>query len=119
MTVKEVKNIVNEAASAKENSVDDSFADILQNKMEDFLSKVTNIMGKSIDELPVHKKVPKEIEDAANELHSCHAIWLYYQFLFPGFPGFFSFLENTSCFVTLFSFMRLIVLSFSRIVCFK
>ena len=74
MTVKDIKNIVNEAVIAKENSEDASFAQILQNTVENFLSKVTNVMGKPIDKLSIHKKVPKEIEDAANELYSSHAI---------------------------------------------
>lgn len=74
MKVKDINLIILAAVAVKEKSDDPTFAEILQNQIEVFLSKIEQVMGKSIDALSANKKVPKEIEDAANKLNECHSL---------------------------------------------
>lgn len=87
MTVNELRFIILEAVRAKENSTDGTFAEVLQTEIEALMSKVEQVMEKSIDALSANKKLPKEIEEAANKLNECHSLWVIYSLprIFPGF----------------------------------
>lgn len=74
MTVAEIKSIVLDAVHAKEHSDDETFAEVLQGEIHDFLSTFTQLMGKPIDDISDKKKVPKELEEAANKLTECHTV---------------------------------------------
>ena len=73
MTVAEIKQIVLDAAEAKEKN-DAAEAELIQQEIEKLLKAVQDVMGKPIDNLQDRKLVPKGIENAANILRECHSI---------------------------------------------
>jgi len=74
MTVSEIKQIVLDAVAVKEKS-DNSFAFILQDRIESFLFKFEQTMEITIDEcLDDKQKVPLNIEEIAFELRECYSL---------------------------------------------
>lgn len=74
MRVQDLKIIIRAAVAVKEKSDDTTFAEMLQREIEVLLSKINNLMGNSIDDLKDEKKVPQEIEEAANLLTECYSV---------------------------------------------
>jgi hypothetical protein len=74
MNLTELKFIIDEAVFAKEHSDDMTFAEILQNRIEAFVSKVEQVMGIPVDDLLPQDIIPQVLEDAANELNLCHSL---------------------------------------------
>lgn len=74
MTISEVEQIVVDAVAVKEKSNDDSFASILQDRIESLLFKIEQIMGMSIADFPKDVKVPSDIEKMTEELQECFSL---------------------------------------------
>lgn len=74
MNVQELKDLISDAANAKERSDDSTFAEMLQLEIEALLAKIVSVMGKPIDDLKETKKVPHAIEEAANLLTECYSV---------------------------------------------
>lgn len=74
MTISEVEQIVLDALAVKEKDDDDSFASILQDRIESLLFKIEQTMGMSIADFPKGAKVPSDIEKMAEELQECFSL---------------------------------------------
>lgn len=75
MTVSEIQQIVLDAVAVKEKSDDNSFASILQDRIESFLFKLEQTMGMTIDDFPDgEEKVPLNVEEMAVELRECYSL---------------------------------------------
>lgn len=75
MTVLEIQQIVLDAVAVKEKSDDNSFASILQDRIESFLFKLEQTMGMTIDDFPDgEEKVPLNVEEMAVELRECYSL---------------------------------------------
>lgn len=74
MNIKRVKEIVVSACQAKESSDDPTFAEMLQKKIESFVSYIADAMGADIDHISASKQVPQEVALRAQELYECFAV---------------------------------------------
>ena len=74
MNVLEIKLVVAEAMEAVEKSVDPTFSETLQVEIDKFLLEFIHVVGKCIDNCRDSQRVPRKIEEAANQLTECYSV---------------------------------------------